>query len=389
MDWQPDQILSALLAIEARLQAGGPFTAQGERPDDQAIVVDWSQRDWWLRAVACLHHASGGAAAGFELSCAASGGDASMGLVGCPARFCAADQRRVWDSLAVGKPPELRGAAVTIRTIYWIARRCCAWQGSRRGRPMGQPRPNREISEQAQAVAEAGECAVSLGLDRACALHAEMARQRIADHSLFDRVLGEIRRRLDRKTGVAAIGSLTGMAGTLGCSTETLRRYLRQLARWELIVKNAGNATSMLGTSGVTIALRLPAGLREALGTEPNTTVSADPPILEQTGIATPQFQVRPGRNPSRSPYSHGESEGMASGAGSTGLGTAPLPSSWPKLSSPEHDRLLRWLSDLPEIIADHCTAMARKRGLTAPLDACSKSWSLQQRRSTALRSTS
>ena len=58
----------------------------------------------------------------------------------------------------------------------------------------------------------------------------------------------------------------------------------------------------------------------------------------------------------------------MASGAGSTGLGTAPLPSSWPKLSSPEHDRLLRWLSDLPEIIADHCTAMARKRGLTGTL---------------------
>jgi RepB DNA-primase N-terminal domain len=317
-DWQPDRILSALRAIDTRLQAGGPFTAQGDRPDDQAIVVDWSQRDWWLRAVACFHHASGGSDEGFELSCAASGGDASMGLVGCQAKFCAADQRRVWDSLAVGKPPELRDAAVTIRTIYWIARRYCGWQVSRRGRPMAQPRPHREISEGAQAVAEAGQWAVSLGLDRACAMHADVARQRIAEHSLFDRVLGEIGRRLDRSTGVAAIGSLMGMAGTLGCSTETLRRYLRQLARWELIVKNAGNATSMLGTSGVTIALRLPAGLR-ALGTEPNTTASADPPILEQTGIATPQFQDRPGRNPSRSPYSHEAARGMACSRASPG----------------------------------------------------------------------
>ena len=66
MDWQPDQILSALLAIDARLQASGPFTAQGDRPDDQAIVVDWSQRDWWLRAMACLHHASGGSDEGFR-----------------------------------------------------------------------------------------------------------------------------------------------------------------------------------------------------------------------------------------------------------------------------------------------------------------------------------
>jgi hypothetical protein len=115
-----------------------------------------------------------------------------------------------------------------------------------------------EISDQAQAVAEAGRWTVSAGLGRVLALHAAIADQRVAQHSLMDRILQEIRRALDFTTGVAAIGSLAGMAGTLGCATETLRRYLRKLADWELIIKNDGNATSMLGTSGITVALRVP-----------------------------------------------------------------------------------------------------------------------------------
>ena len=53
------------------------------------------------------------------------------------------------------------------------------------------------------------------------------------------------------------------MAGTLDCARETLRRYLRVLARKELIIKNAGNAASMLGTPGITVALALPERLWE------------------------------------------------------------------------------------------------------------------------------
>ena len=78
-EWQPDKILSALRSIDARVQETGAFIAQGDRPDDQAIVVDWFRRDWWLRAMACLHHASGGSEEGFRLSCAASGGDELLG----------------------------------------------------------------------------------------------------------------------------------------------------------------------------------------------------------------------------------------------------------------------------------------------------------------------
>ena len=317
MDWQPDQILSALLAIEARLQASGPFTAQGDRPDDQAIVVDWSQRDWWLRAMACLHHASGGSDEGFELSCAASGGDASMGLAGCPSKFNAADQRRVWDSFA-SQHPELRSAAVTMRTIYWIAGRYCGWKAGRPGRPMGQPRGAREISAQAQAVAEAGQRAVALGLDRARALNAEFGRARLRPGSLMLRQLQDIGTRLDPRTGIAAISSLAGMAETLGCAVETLRRYLRKLANAGLIIKNDGNSTSIVGVSGITIALALPEGIGQISGPQPIST-SAHPPIFEQTGIPTPQFQDIPGWNPSRSPYSHEAGEGMAGSGASPG----------------------------------------------------------------------
>jgi hypothetical protein len=43
----------------------------------------------------------------------------------------------------------------------------------------------------------------------------------------MDRILAEIRRAIDVNTGVTAIGSLTGIASTLGCTTETIRKYLR------------------------------------------------------------------------------------------------------------------------------------------------------------------
>lgn len=319
LEWEPEKILSAFIAVDARLQDRGPFIAKGDRPDDEAIVVDWSRRDWWLRAVACLHHASGGSDAGFKLSCAASGGVRSLGLVGCPAKFDAAEQRRVWDSLTAGPSAELRGIPVTIRTIYWIAQRYCGWRSGRRGRPIAQPRPAAEISEEAQAVAEAGRWAVSAGLERVVALHAAMADQRIANHSLVGRTLQEIRRALDATTGVAAIGSLTGMAGTLGCATETLRRYLRILADRGLIIKNDGNATSMLGTSGITVALGFPERVRETIRT-PLIAAIADPPISEQTGIPIPYFHDIPGRIPSRSPYSHGDDPPSASPGQMTSL---------------------------------------------------------------------
>ena len=135
-------------------------------------------------------------------------------------------------------------------------------------------------------------------------LHASIAGQRVRRGSLMERILDDTRERLDPSTGVAAIGSLAGMAGTLGCDTETLRRYLQQLAKRRLIVKNDGNATSMLGRSGITVALDFPEGLREAIGPQPSPP-TPDPPISEQTGKPIPQFHDEPGRNPSRSPYSH------------------------------------------------------------------------------------
>jgi len=366
-DWQPDEILSALRSIDALIQESGPFTAQGDRPDDQAIVVDWSRRDWWLRAMACLHDASGGSDAGFELSCAASCGDSSKGLVGCPSKFNAADQRRVWDSLTVGGVAELHATALTIRTIYWIAQRYCGWKVGQSGRPFGQPRPEREISAEAQAVAEAGQWAVTMGLDRISAAHAAVAGQRVTKNSLTDRILKEIRRGLDASTGVTAIGSLTGTAGTLGCHHETLRSYLRKLTRWGLIIKNDGNATSMLGRSGITVALDFPDGLRQTIE-RPMSAASADPPISEQTGNTTPQFRDEPGRNPSRSPYSHSREDALPTLEMPSAGATLEQLRKWPKLTQTERERLVRWLGELPETIADHCSVMAEKKGLSGTL---------------------
>ena len=55
----------------------------------------------------------------------------------------------------------------------------------------------------------------------------------------------------------------------------------------------------------------------------------------------------------------------MASDGGYAGgqEATPELPS-WPKLTVPERNRLLHWLSDLPDAIVDHCSTIAEKRGL-------------------------
>lgn len=121
---------------------------------------------------------------------------------------------------------------------------------------------------------------------------------------LLGRVVAEIYDRLQPRTGVAFIGSLGGMARTLDCARETLRRYLPVLTRKGLIIKNAGNAASMLGTRGITVALALPESLWEALNPQ-QSTAAPYPPISDTTGIATPDFQTQAGWNPSRSPYSH------------------------------------------------------------------------------------
>jgi hypothetical protein len=298
--WQPAEAHSAFLAIDRRLQETGPFPVKGDRPDDQEFMVDWADRGWWLRALACIHHASGGSEEGFGLSCAVSGGDSERGLSGCPVKFNADDQRRIWDSLASHFPAELRGAAVTMRTIYWVAGRYCGWKSGRRGRPMGQPRVAREISTQAQAVAKAGQRAVALGLDQARALNAEFGRARLRPGSLMLRVLHDIGTRLDPGTGVAAISSLAGMAQTHGCAWETLRRYLRKLANFDLIIKNEGNSTSMVGVSGITIALALPEGFGRISGPQPNVRRRI-PLFSSRPGNRSPIFQnkrdaIRPGR---------------------------------------------------------------------------------------------
>jgi RepB DNA-primase from phage plasmid len=333
-DCYPPDILAALRAIDARLQASGPFIAQGDDPDDQPFEVDWSRRDFWLRATACLHHASAGSEAGFALSCAASGGDSALGLVGCPAKFNRADQRRLWDSLSTDEASELPDGYVTIRTIYWIARRYCDWKTGRRGRPHGQPRPPHEFSAKALAVAEAGRRALDIGLDKVRAAHAALAAQRVRRYSLQDNILSEIRQRLNPHKGYWGISSLTGLANTLGCSPETLRRYLRQLVKWGLIIKNDGNATSALGTSGITVGLNLPDGLLEALR-RPLLASRGDPPLAEPTGSRIQYLSNGPGCDPSRSPTSD---EASCCSAGSGTL-RRPAETAGNSRANPSHTR--------------------------------------------------
>ena len=310
--WDLEKILSAFVAIDARLQKSGPFVAQGPRPDDQAIEVNWCLRAWWLRAISAVHHASGGSDAGYELSCQVSGGDASKGLVGCPEKFNEADQRRVWDSLSCA---ELRFAPVTMGTIYWISQRYCGWNAGRRGRPWAQPREASELTLQAQAVAAAGRRAIAAGLDRVRQLHADVWSPVVGGDTLKGRVMASIRERLSTRTGVAAIENLTRMAGMLGCAPETLRRYVRRLAQGGLIIKNEGNAASMLSTSGgITIALVLPDSVWDVVEPQQNDA-SQDPPIFDKTGTATPQFEQQAGWDPSRSAYSHAVGGQGASGS--------------------------------------------------------------------------
>ena len=295
-EWQPDHILSAFRSIDAHLQACGPFTAQGDRADDQAIHVDWSRRDWWLLAMACLHHASGGSDEGFALSCAVSGGDRARGLAGCPGAFDAADQRRIWNGLTSGTV-EARGL-LTMRTIYWIAQRYCCWKCGP-GRPYAQPMATSPISDMARDVMAGGALALAMELDRARSMHAAVFDERLRVGSLKQRIVAEIRSRLNPHTGIVAISSLRGFADTVGCSTETLRRYLRQLAEAKVIVKNDGKARSGLGTSGITIALWLPEAL--ARGNRPPEDRRAIPRVLSRPGQIPPivwrnRATLHPGR---------------------------------------------------------------------------------------------
>lgn len=281
--WDPEEIRSAFVAIDARLKESGPFTAQGDGPDDQAYVIDWSLYDWWFRGTAAIHHASGGSDAGFELSCQVSGGDSSKGLIGCPEKFNETGQRRVWDSLS-NDDSGLRGAPVTMDTIYWIARRYCGWNARRPGRPPAQPREIK-VSERAEAVATAGRRAVSAGLDRVRELHASICAPLFRDGAVIGRVMAAIREGLNSHTGVVGISSLAGMANTLRCDTETVRRRIRELAQRGLIIKNDGNSASMFSTSGgITIALALPESVWNALNPQQST------PLRH-----IPHFPTRPG----------------------------------------------------------------------------------------------
>jgi hypothetical protein len=225
---------------------------------------------------------------------------------------------------------------------------------------MAQPRGAKEIPAQAQAVAEAGQRAVALGLDRARALNAAFTNARLRRDSLMLRLLQDIGTRLDPRTGVAAISSLAGMAGTLGCAVETLRRYLRRLASAGLIIKNEGNSTSMVGVSGITIALALPEAIGQISGPQPNST-SGDPPISDQTGNPIPQFHGGPGWNLSRSPTSHGalgSSGWTGQAAGLDGQGGDPL---WDKPDLSLGD----WIQVgvIHAEIGDHLERLADARG--------------------------
>ena len=172
-DWEPQKILSAFVAIDGRLKGERTiYRPRRKEHGDKPIKVDWSVYDWWFRGTAAIHHASGGSDAGFELSCQVSGGGGSKGLIGCPEKFNEAGQRRLWESLS-NDGFRIRSDAVTIDTIYWIAGRYCGWKRGRHGRPLGQPREIK-LSEQAEAVADAGRRAVSAGLDRVRELHADV-----------------------------------------------------------------------------------------------------------------------------------------------------------------------------------------------------------------------
>jgi hypothetical protein len=180
------------------------------------------------------------------------------------------------------------------------------------------------MSAKAQAVAEAGQRAVALGLDQVRALNAEFGKARLRLGSLMLRVLQDIGTRLDARTGVAAISSLAGMAQTHRCAVETLRQYLRKLANAGLIIKNEGNSTSMVGVSGITIALALPDAISQISGPQPNGA-SADPLISEQTGKLIPHFPEQAGCNSSRSPYSHAlEDSGTTLGPGAHAENSEP-----------------------------------------------------------------
>jgi len=117
---------------------------------------------------------------------------------------------------------------------------------------MGQPRGAREISAQVQAVAEAGQRAVALGLDQARALNAEFGRARLRPGSLMRRLLQDIGTRLDPRTGVAAIGSLAGMGpgvwGPAGSWVEP-RRRAKPSPRTNVVAHDRTDASRMTSST--------------------------------------------------------------------------------------------------------------------------------------------
>ena len=79
-EWEPEKTSrhSSRSTLDSR--RAGHLPPKGIGPTIKPIKVDWSLYDWWLRATAAIHHASGGSDAGFELSCQGERRRGSPGL---------------------------------------------------------------------------------------------------------------------------------------------------------------------------------------------------------------------------------------------------------------------------------------------------------------------
>lgn len=229
-----NKVVSALRAIEmACRENGGGIVLRTEGHQDE--LIDWADRGWWLKVGLCLHHFFGGSETGYALWVAASGGDASLGLHGCPERFDPYDQRRNWEGFsspagALSAPSRWR----TIATIFWAAREC-GWRQV--GRPFSVPRlPS--IHPSNDAVMGAGKAALALGLAPLLQAHDQQAQLRYSGTML--KLVKGLLERVDPQSGIGQIPPLQTVARELATTYGTIRSYLNRLEADGLIVKSNG-----------------------------------------------------------------------------------------------------------------------------------------------------
>ncbi len=267
-----DKIVAALRFIEqTALDKGGTHTVHDtSNPNNRPFTIDWADRTFWLKMGFGLHHFFGGHELGFDIWCAASTGNEGHGLVGCPTKFDAHDQRKTWDSFADPEVVQSRpGQMITVGTLLWAAR-MCGWASNRRPKPQRHPSVQ-SVFDAAPAVLQPG--FMEAFQAKVCAMY---------DRSLL-RQIKLLAENIDKTRGYAQIPSIEQAAQLVEVKPVTLRKNMKRLVADGLLIVSNGNGVGITGKKGIAYTLALPDFEVSAPQVQATSTHEAKPsaPIIE------------------------------------------------------------------------------------------------------------